>query len=70
VKYVRQARERGLVFIIIIPGKGRNSEGGEPKLRPLTIALLNEMIREHQIRSFKSAEPRHGGLGALYVYLK
>ena len=69
-KFVIECRERGLIFVLIITGKGANSAGGSSKLRPLTVQILNTMIDGLLIRDYKIAEPRHGGLGAKYVYLK
>lgn len=69
-KFILEARERGLVFVRIITGKGVNSVGGSSKLRPLTTRLLNHMISGHLVRDFRSADLQHGGFGALYVYIK
>lgn len=69
-KFILECRERRLVFVLIVTGKGLNSLGGSPKLRPLTLSLLTHMIEEHLVKDFKSANPDDGGFGALYVYLK
>lgn len=69
-RFIIEARQRRLMLVLIVTGKGINSEGGVAKLRPQAIETLNEMKREQMIRDFKSAEARHGGFGALYVYIK
>lgn len=69
-KFIMETRERGLVFLLIITGRGANSPGGSSKLRPLTVQILNHMITGQRVRSFRTADPKDGGFGALYVYLK
>lgn len=69
-KFIVESRQRGLVFVLIVTGKGLNSEGGISKLRPETIRTLAGLKGELLLRDFKSAEARHGGFGALYVYIK
>lgn len=68
--FVRESRQLGYKFVIVIPGIGRNSLNGVAKLRPMVVTELAKMIDEHLIVNYKSAEPKHGGFGALYVYLK
>lgn len=69
-RFIRESREMGLILVIVIPGIGRNSEDGKAKLRPMAVRKLEEMVGDHLVANFKSAEARHGGFGALYVYLK
>lgn len=69
-KFVRDCREMQMNFVIIVPGIGRNSEEGKAKLRPMVINKLVDLQQNQRIRNFKTAEPKHGGLGAVYVYLK
>ncbi len=70
LKFIRESRELGKMFVLVIPGLGRNSEGGQAKLRPMAVDELARLQRDRVIRDFKTAEPRHGGFGAIYVYLK
>lgn len=69
-KFVRDCREMQMNFVIIVPGIGRNSVDGRAKLRPLVVNKLVDLQNNQRIRNFKTAEPKHGGLGAVYVYLK
>jgi DNA-nicking Smr family endonuclease len=69
-KFVRDCREMQMNFVIIVPGIGRNSEDGRAKLRPMVVNKLVDLQNNQRIRNFKTAEPKHGGLGAVYVYLK
>jgi len=69
-KFVRESREIGKTFVIIVCGIGRNNVDGKSKLRPIVIKQLLELQKEHRLKDFKSAEPKDGGLGAVYVYLR
>lgn len=69
-RFIMECRELGNMFILIITGQGKNSEGGRAKLRPIVIAKLNSMIKNQAIVSYKTAELKHGGFGAIYVYLR
>jgi len=68
--FITTSRELGLKLVIVVTGLGRNSVGGVSKLRPPVVQKLTAMIKNQQIRDFKTADPRHGGYGAIYVYLK
>jgi hypothetical protein len=68
--FILDCREQGLIFIKVVTGLGRNSEGGMSKLRPMAVQMLTAMIQEQTVKNFKTAELRHGGFGAIYVYLK
>ncbi len=68
--FVLDCREQGLIFIKVVTGLGRNSEGGVAKLRPMAVNMLSGMIQQQTVKNFKTAELRHGGFGAIYVYLK
>lgn len=70
MKFIDESRQMGLIFVIVIPGIGRNSENGRAKLRPMAVQTLEKLVEEKMVRDFKSAEPKHGGFGALYIYLK
>lgn len=68
--FIAECRQQGKAFIIVVTGMGRHSEGGESRLRPEVSRILNAMLNEQRIKNYKIAEPRHGGYGALYVYLR
>jgi DNA-nicking Smr family endonuclease len=70
LRFIRDSRARGMRFVIIVPGVGRNSPDGKAKLRPMAVQQLNKLQHDHEIRRYETAEPRHGGAGAIYVFLK
>jgi len=52
--------------VLIIHGKGTLSKG-----KPVLKSMLNQWLREQKnVLAFHSAQPKHGGTGALYVLLK
>lgn len=69
-KFIGEAKMKDMSFVIIVVGKGNNSEGGKSKLKPVVIERLNELIHNKRIKNFESAKPKHGGFGAIYVYLR
>ncbi|MGL5830958.1 MAG: Smr/MutS family protein [Candidatus Altimarinota bacterium] len=69
-KFITEAKMKDLSFVIIVVGKGYNSEGGKSKLKPVVVERLNELVQNKRIRNYESAKPRHGGFGAIYVYLR
>lgn len=69
-RFVRECRAKGMRFVIVVPGMGRNSPEGKSKLRPMAVQVLNKLQADHEIRRFETAIPRHGGAGAIYVFLK
>ncbi len=69
VHFMRQSIKAKHRVVLVITGKGRQS-GGQGILKAEVPRWLNEpMLRPH-ILSFSYAQPKHGGNGALYVYLK
>lgn len=64
--FLQQSMTSGFRFLIIIHGKGSRS-GSDAKLRPLVQQWLRQ---QSNVLAFCPAQPRHGGHGASYVYLK
>lgn len=65
--FLRESLELGYRCIRIVHGKGYRSPGNNPVIKP----LLNRWLREAgEVLAFHSAQPKHGGSGALYVLLK
>jgi DNA-nicking Smr family endonuclease len=65
-EFIAACRQRGLRFVLIIHGKGR-----DPHTKPILKNLVNQWLRErNDILAFHTAKPKHGGGGALYVLLK
>lgn len=65
--YLRDCVERGLASVRIVHGKGTRSGPDGPVLKPSVhhwLSLWDEVL------AFATAQPRHGGNGAVYVLLK
>ena len=65
--FLAECAARGLGCVRVIHGKGARSGPGGPILKPCVHRWL---ARFDQVRAFVSAQPRHGGSGAVYVLLK
>jgi DNA-nicking Smr family endonuclease len=67
-QFVIREAERGSRCVLVITGKGRGDAPGV--LRAAVPQWLREMpLRDHVLR-FYTAQPQHGGGGALYVLLR
>ena len=65
--FLRECREEGLRCVRVIHGKGHGSAGGAAVLK----WEVDRWLRAHDgVMAFASAQPRHGGTGAVYVLLK
>ncbi len=71
--FLLEARRRGHRCVLVITGKGARTIAGrktggvlQAKLRDW---LLEDAFRQHIIRA-SAAHPRHGGSGAVYLFLK
>jgi len=56
--------------VLLIPGRGRNSPLGAAVLRNEVQTWLTREPLKRIVLAFCSAQPRHGGTGALYVLLR
>ncbi len=56
--------------VLLIPGRGRNSPLGDPVLRKEVQTWLTHEPLKRVVLAFCSAQPKHGGTGALYVLLR
>lgn len=76
-----QARETVLGFlrgqyylgrrcVLLIPGRGRNSPGGQPMIREELPVWLTRDPLKRIVLAFCTALPKHGGAGALYILLR
>ncbi len=63
---VAQAAAGGLRCILIIHGRGRHS-GGTSVLRDVVIETLTRLPTASYVQGFYPAQPRDGGVGAMYV---
>ncbi len=64
----RQGRER--TCVLVVTGHGRRGAEGAGVLRELVPRWLNEPAMRPRVLAFATAQPRHGGDGALYVLLR
>lgn len=66
-EFVVDCSERGLGCVRIIHGKGTRSGPRGPVLKQL---VHHWLARWDEVLAFASAQPRHGGSGAVYVLLR
>lgn len=68
-EFFQESLEHGLRSVIIIHGKGENRV--EMDASGVLKAFVNHWLRElDMVQAFHSAQPRHGGTGAVYVLLR
>ena len=66
-QFLHEAIERNLRCVLVIHGKGLNSQDGEAVLRKLTRHWLTQ---HRQVLGYCNAQPRDGGSGAVLILLK
>ncbi|HEB93464.1 MAG TPA: hypothetical protein ENI94_08355 [Gammaproteobacteria bacterium] len=65
--FLDASHQAGHRCVLIVHGKGHRSDTGQPVLK----TQLNHWLRdEPRVLAFHSAQPCHGGAGALYVLLR
>ena len=70
-RFVLRSRADGRRAVLVIHGRGQNSEAGEPVLRPaLQEWLASAAAARAGVMAFASAPPRAGGTGATVVLLR
>ena len=67
--FLADAQARGKRCVLVITGKGVTKEGGGV-LRASMPRWLNEPGNRARVLAFDYAQPKHGGMGALYVLLR
>ena len=67
MRFVSQARANGARTVLVITGKGRNSEG---VLRRNFLQWLDSAPARDLVSGWAPAHPKHGGAGAFYVFLR
>ena len=72
LRFVIEAYNNGNRLLLVIPGKGKDTEGrrGYGTLNRLITPLLSSKPISQYILHFQTAHSSHGGSGAYYVYLK
>lgn len=68
--FFRTAYRDGLRCVLVVHGRGRNSDGGVPVLKNWLIGWLSRGPGARIVLAFTSARPCDGGAGALYVLLR
>jgi DNA-nicking Smr family endonuclease len=77
--FLRGAQARGLRLLLVVTGKGKPDAPDEPfdmsgrrrgVLKTMTPRWLKESELAHFIADVRPAHRRHGGEGALYLYLR
>ncbi|MCB1844224.1 MAG: DNA endonuclease SmrA [Halioglobus sp.] len=67
--FIRECHDLGLRSVIVIHGKGDSRAGVEQ--RAILKGCVDHWLRELEVvQAFHSAQPAHGGTGAVYVLLK
>ncbi len=69
VRAFEAAAREGVRCLRVVPGRGRHSDGG-PVLRERLPLWLSEPPLRARVLAFCSAQPAHGGTGAVYVLLR
>ncbi len=70
-EFVQQASELGLRSVIVIHGKGENTNEEGRRQASIIKGFVNHWLQELDVvQAFHSAQPRHGGTGAVYVLLR
>lgn len=69
-RFIRESYLVGRRCVLIIPGRGMNSPGGQPVLKEELKGWLSKEPLRRLAPAFCTALPRHGGMGAYYVLLR
>jgi len=70
-RFLLRSRADGCRAVLVIHGRGQNSEAGEPVLRPaLQEWLASAAAARSGVMAFAPAPPRAGGTGATVVLLR
>jgi len=70
IEFLRESYLQGRRCLLLIPGKGNNSPEGYGVLRERLKVWLTRDPCKRVVLAFCTAQPRHGGAGALYVLLR
>ena len=67
--FISEASHLGLRTLLIVHGKGHSKANGEKTA--VLKGYVNQWLRELEaVQAFHSAQPQHGGTGAVYVLLR
>ncbi|MGE4422814.1 MAG: Smr/MutS family protein [Pseudodesulfovibrio sp.] len=68
--FIRESYLQGYRCVLVVTGRGKNSPGGQPILRTEAETWLTKEPLRRVVLAFCTAQPKHGGAGALYVLLR
>ena len=68
--FMKEQYEQGKRCVLIIPGRGKNSPLGMGILRQGVLTWLTQDPIKRIVLAFCTAQPKHGGAGAIYVLLR
>lgn len=68
--FLRRSYLEGKRCVLLIPGRGRNSPLGQGVLRQELATWLTRAPLKRVVLAFATAQPRHGGSGAVYLLLR
>jgi DNA-nicking Smr family endonuclease len=69
-QFFRRSYQEGHRCVLIVHGRGLNSDGGLPVLKKWILGWLSRGPGARMVLAFTSARPCDGGAGALYVLLR
>jgi DNA-nicking Smr family endonuclease len=69
-EFVVDARNEGRRTLLVITGRGTRAGPGGGVLRTQLPGWLNGPVLRPHVLAFAPAQPKHGGAGAFYVYLR
>jgi DNA-nicking Smr family endonuclease len=69
-KSITYAHSRGFRCMLVITGKGRNTEPDRVSIKSQIEEWLRAPALSSKIIKYVDAITRHGGTGALYIFLK
>jgi DNA-nicking Smr family endonuclease len=70
IDFLRRCYMEGKRCVLVIPGRGRNSPSGQGVLRQELTAWLTKAPLKRVVLAFTTAQPKHGGSGAVYLLLR
>ncbi len=70
VEFIKENYMAGKRCLLVIPGRGKNSPLGRSVLREQIQNWLTRDPLKRVLLAFSTAQPRHGGSGALYLLLR
>ncbi|WP_207263615.1 Smr/MutS family protein [Desulfovibrio sp. Huiquan2017] len=68
--FIRESYLQGYRCVLVVTGRGKNSPGGQSVLRTEAETWLTKEPLRRAVLAFCTAQPKHGGAGALYVLLR